>query len=209
MRGEKVRKPMEYVKSLEFLLPLGAETVVPSHHSPSHGAAQIGADMQRIRDAVRYVHDETVSGMNAGKSVYQLMREIRLPPELELVQNHGKVDWAVRSIWDYYMTWFHFDSTTELYPVPASEVYADLAAAAGSDSLLLLARSYLEEAQPVKSLHVLEVLLAGQSDNDEALALRAEALAMLLQSAREGYGNDYEIFWLQARLADTAARLSP
>ena len=207
MRGEKVRKPMEYVKSLDFLMPLGAEIVVPSHLDPTFGAAQIRADMQRIRDAVQYVHDQTVAGMNAGKTVHQLMREIKLPLELDLVQNHGKVDWAVRSIWDYYMTWFHFDSTTELYPVPASDVYADIASVAGLEGLLTLARNYLMQGAAVKTLHVVEVVLAAAPDDSQALVLRQEALAMLMDAARNGLQNDYEIYWLQARMADTSARL--
>ena len=207
MRGEKVRKPMEYVKSLDFLIPLGIEIVVPSHLDPTHGAEKISADMLRIRDAVQYVHDETVAGMNAGKTVYQLMKDIQLPPNLDLVQNHGKVDWAVRSIWDYYMTWFHFDSTTELYPVPASDVYADLAAAAGNEALSSLAQNYLLNNQPVKTLHVVEVLLAAEPANRNALQLRQQALAALMEAAEEGLRNDYEIYWLQSRMADTAARL--
>ena len=207
MRGEKVRKPMEYVKSLDLLLPLNAEIVVPSHLNPTHGAEQIRTDMQRIRDAVQYVHDETVAGMNAGKSVYELMKEITLPPELDLVQNHGKVDWAVRSIWEYYMTWFHFDSTTELYPVPARDIYADLAAAAGNEALLSLGRNYLLQGEPVKALHAVEVILAAEPTNREALQQRQQALAALMEAAESGFNNDYEIYWLQSRMADTAARL--
>ena len=207
MRGEKIRKPMEYVKSLDLLLALEPEIVVPSHLNPTVGAQQIQADMRRIRDAVQYVHDATVAGMNAGKSVYQLMQEIQLPPDLDLVQNHGKVDWAVRSIWDYYASWFHFESTTELYPVPARDVYADLAAAAGTEPLLSLATNYLAQGEPVKTLHVVEVTLAAEPGNKAALGLRQQALQQLLQHAQEGVSNDYEIYWLQGRLADTESRL--
>lgn len=207
MRGEKIRKPIEYVRSLDLLIPLGAETVVPGHLDPTHGAGEIAASMNRIRDAVQYVHDATVAGMNAGKSVHQLMREIRLPPELALVQNHGKVDWAVRSIWDYYMTWFHFDSTTELYPVPVRDIYADLARVAGSEGLLALGRDYLLQGQPVKTLHTVEVLLAAEPTRRDALEQRLQALTALLDAAEHGLGNDYEIYWLKARLADTAARI--
>jgi alkyl sulfatase BDS1-like metallo-beta-lactamase superfamily hydrolase len=135
------------------------------------------------------------------------MREVKLPAELDLVQNHGKVDWAVRSIWDYYMTWFHFGSTTELYPVPASEVYADIAAVAGREGLLGLAQSYLMQGAAVKTLHVVEVLLASDPADGAALMLRQDALSMLLEAARNGLQNDYEIYWLQARLADTSTRL--
>jgi alkyl sulfatase BDS1-like metallo-beta-lactamase superfamily hydrolase len=207
MRGEKIRKPIEYVASLDKLMALEPEIIVPSHLNPTVGAQEIRAGMQRIRDAVQYVHDQTVAGMNSGKTVYELMREIKLPPQLELVQNHGRVDWAVKSIWEYYTTWFHFDSTTELYPVPARDIYADLAQVAGSEGLLSLARTYLDSDQPVKSLHVLEVALAGDPANRAALELRRQTLQALMVQAENGLENDYEIYWLKSRLADTAARL--
>jgi alkyl sulfatase BDS1-like metallo-beta-lactamase superfamily hydrolase len=207
MRGEKIRRPIEYIRSLDLLIPLGAEVVVPGHMNPSRGAAQIAADMTRTRDAVQYVHDATVAGMNEGKSLYELMREIKLPPALGLAQNHGRVDWAVRSIWEYYMGWFHFDSTTELYPVPARDIYADLARVAGSDALLALGRDYLLAGQPVKALHVVEVMLAADPTRRDALEQRLQALVALVDAAEHGLRNDYEIYWLKARLADTAARL--
>ena len=207
MRGEKVRKPMEYIKSLDLLLTLKPDIVVPSHLNPTVGAQEIRSSMLRIRDAVQYVHDETVAGMNAGKSVYQLMKEIQLPPHLDLVQNHGKVDWAVRSIWDYYASWFHFESTTELYPVPANAVYADLAAVAGEEALLSLASNYVNGGEPVHALHIVEMALAANPGSKPALQLRQQALEALLSAAKSGVRNDYEIYWLQARLTDTANRL--
>jgi alkyl sulfatase BDS1-like metallo-beta-lactamase superfamily hydrolase len=207
MRGEKIRKPIEYIRSLDLLIALQPEVIVPSHLDPTVGAVEIRQGMERIRDAVQYVHDETVAGMNAGKSVYDLMQEIQLPPHLALVQNHGKVDWAVRSIWDYYATWFHFESTTELYPVPARSVYAELAGAAGSEALLSLATNHLARGEPVKTLHIVEVELAANPGNKAALGLRKQALENLMQRAEAGARNDYEIYWLQSRLADTEALL--
>ena len=207
MRGEKIRKPMEYVKALDLLIALEPEIVVPSHLNPTVGAEEVKAGMVRIRDAVLYVHDETVAGMNAGKSVYDLMREIKLPPHLDLVQNHGKVDWAVKSIWEYYMGWFHYDSTTKLYPVPARDVYADLAEVAGNEGLLSLARNYLTRGEPVKTLHIVEVALARDPRNQAALELRLQALQVLRERAENGLKNDYEIYWLKYRLADTEAQL--
>ena len=207
MRGEKIRKPLEYVKSLDLLLQLDPEIIVPGHLNPTVGAAQIRAGMQLIRDAVQYVHDETVAGMNAGKSVYDLMKDIKLPPHLYLVQNHGRVDWAVKSIWEYYMGWFHYDSTTELYPVPVRDVYSDLAEIAGNEALLGLAQNYLNQGEPVKTLHIVEVALAAKPADKMALELRQGALETLLAKAESGLKNDYEIYWLKYRLADTAARL--
>jgi alkyl sulfatase BDS1-like metallo-beta-lactamase superfamily hydrolase len=156
---------------------------------------------------VQYVHDETIAGMNAGKTVNELMKEIKLPPHLELVQNHGRVDWAVKSIWEYYMGWFRFESTTELYPVPAREVYADLAAVAGNEGLLALARNYLNKGEPVKTLHITEIALEGDPQNAGALTLQKQALQELLVRAENGLRNDYEIYWLKSQLTDTQQKL--
>ncbi|MEM0955663.1 MAG: MBL fold metallo-hydrolase [Pseudomonadota bacterium] len=207
MRGEKVRKPMEYIESLDRLIALQPDIVVPSHLAPAVGAEQIRRDMQRIRDALQYVHDETVAGMNAGKSVHQLMQDIVLPEQLSLVQSHGKVSWAVRSIWEYYATWFHFRHSTELYAVPIDDVFEDVSKLAGKDALLQLAERYLSENQLEKSLHALDIAAAGQ-DSAAVAAMRASVLQRLLERAERTTKNDYEIYWLKAQLDKALSRSS-
>ena len=58
--------------------------MIPSHGMPVHGNAEITKRVTRYRDAIQYVHDETVKGMNAGKDVWTLMNEIKLPPRLDI-----------------------------------------------------------------------------------------------------------------------------
>jgi alkyl sulfatase BDS1-like metallo-beta-lactamase superfamily hydrolase len=207
MRGEKVRKPIEYIHSLDKMIALEPEMIVPSHFSPTRGKDKILAGFTRIRDAVQYVHDEVIAGMNAGKTVYELMEEIRLPPELELTQGHGRVSWGVKSIWEYYATWFHFDSTTELYPVPARYVYGEVVELAGGEALVSKAREHLEKDQPVHALHFLEMALSGNGNSRSALETRLDALSMLLTEAKEGLNNTYEVMWLKYRIRDTEEKL--
>ena len=120
LRGEKFRDPLAYVRSLDRLIALEPEMVLPSHFDPVSGSERVRQDMQRMRDATQFIHDQTVAGMNRGDSLWQLMRDIQLPPGLALSQGHGKVSWNVRSIWEHYSTWFHFESTTELYPLQSA-----------------------------------------------------------------------------------------
>ena len=203
MRGEKIRKPVEYIRSLNKIIALEPEMIVPAHYAPVDDKAEIMANLVRTRDAVQHVHDSVVAGMNAGKSLWQLMREIKLPEELDLVQNHGKVDWAVRSIWEYYSTWFHFESTTELYAYPAREVYPYVADAAGIEVLLAGATEYLENGNPVHALHLVEMGLAGDPAHTHALELQLKILKDLKGKASSGVSNDYEIFWLDNQIVNT------
>lgn len=203
MRGEKIRKPIEYIASLERLIELEPRMIVPSHQDPVTGAAQIRADLVKMRDAVRYVHDATVAGMNAGKTVHELMAEIALPPELALSQIHGRVSWAVKSIWEYYATWFHFDTTTELYPVPASAVHAELAELAGVAPLIERAGRHIAAGEPVQALHLLEIALAKEPQNRAGLETRLSALGTLLADAEATFQNSYEMDWLRYRIRAT------
>jgi alkyl sulfatase BDS1-like metallo-beta-lactamase superfamily hydrolase len=209
MRGEKIRKPMEYIHSLNKLLALEAEMIVPSHHSAIEGKENIRLALTKMRDAVQYVHDETIRGMNEGKTVYELMKEIQLPAELELTQEHGKVSWAVKSIWEYYMGWFHFESTTELYPVPAREVYAEVAALAGSETLLVAAQTHFQQGEPEKALHLLEMVLEADPGNRPALEARLSILEFMLERAiGDDGGNNYEKDYLRSRIAITGQSLA-
>jgi alkyl sulfatase BDS1-like metallo-beta-lactamase superfamily hydrolase len=148
MRGEKMRKPVEYIASLNHLLALKPAVILPSHLDGVWGKDKIRDSMVRIRDAVQFVHDETVSGMNAGKTVEQLMKEIRLPAHLQLSQTHGKVSWAVRSIWEYYATWFHFKRTSELYATPLTAIQEDLISVVNMPAAMQLVRRYLTNSEP-------------------------------------------------------------
>jgi alkyl sulfatase BDS1-like metallo-beta-lactamase superfamily hydrolase len=208
MRGEKMRKPVEYIESLNTLIDLDAEMLIPGHLTPIRGAGEIREGLTRIRDAVQFVHDETVRGMNAGKTVWQLMEEIQLPPELALSQVHGRVSWGVRSIWEYYATWFHYESTTELYPVPVREIYAEVAELAGVEALAASARRALAIDEPVRALHFCEMALAANPESRVALEAQKEALNWLLDRATKNFETTYEIIWLETELRKTEESLS-
>jgi len=199
---------VEYINSLEVILALDPDMIVPSHRDPVTDKSQILDGLVKMRDATQYVHDATIAGMNAGKTLEQLMVEIQLPPELALTQKHGKVSWAVKSIWEYYATWFHFDKTTELYPVRASEVSNDIVNLAGVEALIAKSQEHVSNAKPLHALHLIGIVLDEDENNKDALHVRKDSLEILLEEAETTYQNSYEIDWLKYRLRDTNARLS-
>lgn len=209
LRGEKFRDPLAYVRSLDRLIELDPEMVLPSHFDPISGAEQIRIDMQKLRDATQYIHDQTLTGMNAGKSVWQLMQDIELPPELALSQGHGKVSWNVRSIWEHYSTWFHFESTTELYPTQIRELYPEIAEfAGGPEPLVARALRHIEASEPEAALHWIELGLAAEPTHSGMLEARLTALNQLLERAYEQGSNYSETGWLKSRISATENALA-
>ena len=206
MRGEKVRRPIEYIRTLERFMALEPEMVVPSHHDPIRGRDVVLAGLRRVRDAVRHVHDAVVAGMNEGRTVHQLMAEVRLPPELDLHQGHGRVSWAVKSIWEYYGTWFHYDTTTELYHVPPREIHGELAELAGTGALLARARQHLDAGRPLHALHFIDIVLGAAPEHAAGLRMYREAHERLLAESTD-VNNAYEQNYLQSVINETDAAL--
>jgi len=205
VRGDKPRLVQRYLSSLDTVRKLGADLLITGHGDPIRGADKIRASLDKMHAAVSYVNEAVITGMNAGKDVHTLMREIKLPDELKIGEFHGKVSWAVRAIWEEYSGWFHYDSTTSLYGVPRSSVDADLVElAGGAGALAARARKKLTEGRPLEALHLLDVALGAERTNPDALAVKKEALQLLLRES--GGQNLSETMWLKSEItaAETA-----
>ena len=135
--------------------------------------------LTRYRDAIQHVHDEVVKGMNAGKDVFTLMHEIRLPQDLDLGENYGRLTWSIRGIYEGYAGWFDLNPAT-MYEKPASTVYPELVTLAGGpDVLARRALERIEEGRPVEALHLTNVSLAADPKHRKTLEARLKALETL------------------------------
>lgn len=203
LRGTKPRWALDYVDSLDRVLALEPEVLIPSHGDAILGKSAINEIVTRYRDAILYVHDETVAGMNQGKDVYTLMQEIALPEDLDIGEDYGAVSWSVRGIYEGYMGWFD-GNPANMYPTPASAVYSDLAAlGGGADKVAELSRKYLSEGDAVRALHAADISLRADAGNEAALRSRLAALEQLLA----GSANSNEAGWLRSGINETRARL--
>jgi alkyl sulfatase BDS1-like metallo-beta-lactamase superfamily hydrolase len=161
IRGDRYRDALTVAGAVDRVLELGPELLLVGHHQPIAGGALIRRELERLKGAIHYVHDETVRGMNAGKDVHTLMRDIQLPPELEVGQGYGQLPWSIRAIWESYAGWFHHESTTELYSLPQQAIYQDLVElAGGTDAIVERARERFEAGESIEALHLLDIVLS-------------------------------------------------
>ncbi|MEZ4281143.1 MAG: MBL fold metallo-hydrolase [Myxococcota bacterium] len=207
VRGEKYRDPLDYIDALDLVLALKPRIIGHSHFRVIEGEEYIQASVKKMRDAVQYVWDETIAGMNAGKTVWELMRDVQLPEELALSQGHGRVSWSVRAIWEIVTGWYAYETVADLYHVPPSAVNADLVElAGGADALAKRARRHLKRDEPLEALRLLDV--AKGRETRAVFEARIEALEKLLAGAKSGLGNYSEIGLLEAELRAAREGLS-
>lgn len=83
IRGTPTRDAKQWANSLELMKRCGAEYLVPSHTQPLVGQTIIAETFDAYRDAVLFVHDQTVRLMNKGYFVDDIVPVVTLPQHLK------------------------------------------------------------------------------------------------------------------------------
>ncbi len=205
VRGERYRYVQWYLDSVQRVIDLQPELLITGHGQPVPGSEAV-AMLKRMRDATQYLRDAVFAGMNAGRSLWDLMETIELPVALAVPQGHGKVPWIVRSIWEEHMGWFRYESSTELYHVPPQAVFPDLIAMSGGIiPVLERAQARLDAGNPLHALHLADAVLAEEAGHRAALTIKLAANeAILIQAGRENFS---EVRWLESEIRKTTAQL--
>ena len=79
IRGEEYRDPRILLSSLDHLISLNAEHLVPAHGSTISGADEIKRRATKYRDSIQFIWDQTVRWTNRGLTGPQLAATIKLP----------------------------------------------------------------------------------------------------------------------------------
>jgi alkyl sulfatase BDS1-like metallo-beta-lactamase superfamily hydrolase len=83
IRGTRLRPPEVRTASLDKMVELGAEHLVPGHTRPIMGAAHVRAALTAHRDGIKSILDQTIEGIiRRGERPDELVRRVKLPPHL-------------------------------------------------------------------------------------------------------------------------------
>jgi alkyl sulfatase BDS1-like metallo-beta-lactamase superfamily hydrolase len=208
IRGDRLRSARSFIASVDRLRSLKPELLVTGHDEPIVGAARIQSDLTKVLDMTQYVHDQTVKGMNEGKDLWTLMRETKLPPDLEPAPGRGPIRWYVRAVWEEYSGWFRMESTTELFDVSPAAVWPELLELAGGpDVLAQRASTHVKAGQPVEALLLTDIALSVDAGHRGTREAQIAALEILIDRT-EGRHFD-ELAWLEGELSRAQDAINP
>ena len=202
IRGTPYRDIQGWADAIDSMLNEGADALVPGHTRPIVGQAAVREVLTDYRDAIQFVFDKTIEGMNLGMTPDELAQYVKLPPELAerdyLREYYGNVEWAVRAIFNAYLGWYD-GNPSNLFPLsPRDEAQRIIQLAGGVDVILERARTALLEGDAQWAAQLSDYLLAQQPEAIEPKLLKAKALENLAAS-HAAHGNDdvlqIDILW--------------
>jgi alkyl sulfatase BDS1-like metallo-beta-lactamase superfamily hydrolase len=185
-RGMSARPVRQWIETLDEMRLLRPEVLVLGHTASIQGAERIYALLTDYRDAIAFVHDSVIRGINAGKPPNQLAREIRLPPHLAdqpfLQEHYGTIAASVRGVYTGYMGWFDGDAAN-VDPEPMSEVGAWLVEELGGKKEVLRRIDVAMEKRDLrKALWLCRMLSGYAPDCNETREVKALALERISES---------------------------
>lgn len=197
LRGASHRGPLNYIASIDDMRTLNAEYMVLIHSGggPIVGAENISLTLTNARDALQYVHDQTVRHMNQGLTPGEIIEVVELPPHLaadpNLKEYFGKVDRDIFQIFQQYLGWFA-GSCRDIFPAPPREEAEDMAYLAGGiDELTVKARAALDEGDKKRALIFSDAVLQLDPEDADAREVKSSALIALAEESSNAQVRNY------------------
>ncbi len=121
IRGEEYRDPRILLVGLDELAELNVEHQICAHGPPMSGRSDIRQSIERYRDSIQLIWDQTVRFANRGFTLDEMIHEIKLPDDYEAdfhtQQLYGVVEHHVRQVYTGLFGWFDEDAS-RLFPLP-------------------------------------------------------------------------------------------
>jgi len=184
---EPGRPVQGWYESLERMIALKPEYLVPCHTEALAGETVIREHLQNYSRAIRFVQDAVIAGINQGQSEEELVSAVALPPELRdlpyLQELYGRVDWAVRGIYRSYVGWYDGHGSN-LAPLPSRTWARELLAlAGGADKVLTRAIAAQQNHEHQLAIQLCDLVLQANPQDKVAHLIKASSLDYLAVGA--------------------------
>ena len=197
LRGAYPRNPLDYIDSIDFYRTFNAEYLVLCHgpHPILKGGENISRELTNYRDAIQFVHDQTVQYMNKGLTPGEIKELVKLPTHLAedpyLQQIYGQVDRDIYEIFWWYRGYFT-GKCRDLYihsPQDEAEMAAELAG--GVEELAEKARQALDKGKAEWALELADDVLLLDPENTGARDTKNQSIITLAEKTFNAQERNY------------------
>ena len=184
LRGTAYRDVEAWRSGVDNLLSyaVNADSYSGSHMRPWVGNAFIVERITNYRDAIQFLHDQSVRQMNRGATAEELVELVakKLPSHLRndpwLQPYYGTPEHCVRAIYTGMLGWYNADPTELAAPLHADRAAKYVTALGGRDQVLATAKEAVSAGDYGWAAELLTHIIRVDHDDTEARAAKADAL---------------------------------
>ena len=207
IRGDRIRFAIPYLEMCKKVLELKPDILITGHFKPIEDQQLIYDEVKNLHDAVDYIHNKTIEGINNGRDMYELMSSTVLPKKLSVGEGYGTVEWVIRSIYEGYTGWFRHKSTTELFAYSPQSIFSELNNLIDRKEILKRIEELIASSEYLKAIHLCEIFISSNDDDKEALKMYLDIHIKLLKKSKKN-SNRWIVKWLEAEIDETKNKLN-
>jgi alkyl sulfatase BDS1-like metallo-beta-lactamase superfamily hydrolase len=195
LRGLPTRPVEKWIASLDKLISLNPDFIVPGHMSTIEGNAEAIDALTANRDGIKFVYDKTMEGISTGRTPDELVEEVKLPEKLAkhpyLQEFYGTVAWSIRGIYSQNAGWFD-GNPTRIFPLTDKERAKKLVEMIGGSAKMLdSAEKAIEVGEFQWAAEQADYLLALDPENGAATTVKIRALRELGERQMNATARNY------------------
>ncbi len=180
------RYTVEWAQALEAIAAKEPEVLIPGHGNVIMGKENIRSYLLTVANALRYLHDEVVSRLNAGMWYEDILHEVDLPDEMkqlkELAPVYGHPKFIVHGILRQYAGWYD-GNPSNLFPPRKAEISKEIVTLVGKEGIKKRAFQLKEEGQTAMALQFCDMAMAvpdlDSGEKKQLHRLKAELLGIM------------------------------
>jgi len=183
LRGTRPRDIERWVSAIDRMRGMDVEYMVPGHGLTLRGKDEISTVLTYYRDAMQYVHDQSVRLMNMGFTPDEMAETIQLPEsvikEPWTIEYYGNVDVSARNVYGGYISWWAGDPA-DLRPTPRLEAARrTVEMMGGRDTVFATAEKAFFDGDPQWAAELTTPLIRLNREDWPARQLKAASLRVL------------------------------
>lgn len=190
LRGDYYRSPPEVLDTIDKLRALNPEYLLGCHGEPIIGKENIQNFTTAYRDALAFIFQQTIQGINLGLAPEEIARRVQLPPAYaeipELFTAYVDVEHMVRGIYRGIIGWWANDPA-DLHPPANNELGAEIVDGfGGAQAVLARAQSVLDEGRYNLAARLAGYVLDADPEHQQGGKIKAEALRKMAYATPTG-----------------------
>jgi alkyl sulfatase BDS1-like metallo-beta-lactamase superfamily hydrolase len=199
LRGAQVRNALawsKYIARAMFLFGGEAEVMFASHHWPRWGKERIMEVLSGQRDAYAHLNNQVLHYANQGVTINQIHNVYRVPKSLEnswyARGYHGSPEHNSRAVIQRFLGYWDANPTTliPLSPEDSAPLYVEMMG--GAEPIMAKGRELADQGDYMHAQEILDKLVWGQPDNQEAKDLLADVWEQIgYQQENPGLRNSF------------------
>jgi alkyl sulfatase BDS1-like metallo-beta-lactamase superfamily hydrolase len=185
--GGRFRDPQPWLDGLDVIARLDPEHLLGVHGPPVSGRATVRRVIRDQRDALQFIYDQCVRGINRGMSAEDVLDTLILPrPLAESPELHGDYapwDYHIKAIYAGLMNWYWGDAVDLIHVPQHFESEQLVAGFGGIDAMLATVRDELAQRHYAWAAKLARHCVRAFPERAEGRTLLAQALRAMGQAS--------------------------